>query len=99
MRLLCPVTSKRENYIPSAEQFYHLKTTLRFNFLQSFKVCVRNAMLFRYMGRLVTSQRKCHFSLSPLHFVCYLVLYLYAYTFESPELLRFCVSEIRAYKP
>ena len=42
-------------------------TTLRFEFFTRMW-SVRKSLLFRYMGRLVTYQQKCHFSLSPLHF-------------------------------
>ena len=48
---------------------------------------VCTAMIFKYKGRLLTRQQKCHF--------CRLVLYLYACAVENPEILGFCVSEIR----
>ena len=52
-----------------------------------------HTMLFRYKGRLVTSQQKCHFFLSSLHF--YLPFgFCIACEVENPEISGFYVSEI-----
>ena len=52
---------------------------ISFDFLHSFMVSVRTVMVFGYIGRLVTSQRKCNFFFFlRFIFACYLFFYLYA---------------------
>ena len=58
----------------------YYRTTLRINFFHSFKVYI---MLFRYKGRLVTSQRECNSFC--FIFACRLVLYFYACADKNPK--------------
>ena len=70
------------------------RSTLRFGFFTHLW-SIRTAMVFRYKGIMVTGQEKCNFFCLRFIFACRLVLYLCACAGENPEILRFCVSEIR----
>ena len=68
------------------------RATQRFDFLHSLKVCTHCSDLI-YVGRLVTSQKKCHCILSLLHFWILFPFGFVFYTHAELKLWNFTIKD------